>query len=132
MYETADGQKELGSYRAYVESSIEDYKAGLGRFRERLPVVGDKYLQFTAACFAGGVMTEQQKHLIALGISIVTQDEYCIMYHTHQALTQGATADAVLETVAVCAAFGGGSALSQGVTMVQDVLEAYSGQNAVN
>jgi AhpD family alkylhydroperoxidase len=115
----------LVTYHDYVLDSIQDYKQGLGEFCGRLPEVGEKYMQLTAACFQGGALSEKDKHLIALGIAIHAQDEYCIMYHARTAMEIGADEQQILETVGVCAAFGGGAALSQGVTLVQDVIAGY-------
>ncbi len=105
-----------------MQASIAEYKEGLGQFRMKYPKLGQPFMEFTSACFAEGALSEKQKHLVALGISVYSQDEYCIMYHADAAMQLGATADEVFETVGVCAAFGGGAALSQGVTLVQDVV----------
>ncbi|GAB7386727.1 carboxymuconolactone decarboxylase family protein [Bacillaceae bacterium] len=110
-----------------VESVIREYKESIGRFREKMPRVSQGYMDFTGACFADGAIKEKEKHLMALAISICLQDEYCIMYHAKEALDKGASEKEILETVAVAAAFGGGSALSQGATLVMDVVEQYPG-----
>ncbi|HEU4964547.1 MAG TPA: carboxymuconolactone decarboxylase family protein [Bacilli bacterium] len=110
-----------------IEQSLLAYKAGLGHFSEQVPEVGEAYMNFTAACFKAGSLGEKEKHLIALGLSVQSQDETCIMYHTQAALQNGATRQDVLETVGVCAAFGGGAALSQGVTLVQSCCDAFAG-----
>lgn len=99
--------------------SLQDYKEGLGAFRSKLRDVGETYLAFTSACFQPGAVAVKDKHLTALGIAIYAQDEYCILYHTDNALESGATEQEILETVGVAAAFGGGAALAQGVTLVQ-------------
>ncbi|PWK15851.1 carboxymuconolactone decarboxylase family protein [Tumebacillus permanentifrigoris] len=109
-----------------VEHAIRDFKQGLGRFTEKLPDVGNKYMEFTAACFREGAVSSKNKHLTALGIAITTQDEYCILYHAKGALDNGASEAEILETVGVCAAFGGGAALAQGVTLVQQAIEQLS------
>ncbi len=111
---------------AYIDASIQEYKEGIGQFQKRMPDVVRGYLDFTGACFAEGAMSEKQKQLMALAISIQIQDEYCMMYHTATALDKGASEQEVLETIAVAAAFGGGAAFSQGVTLVMDVLNQYS------
>ncbi|WP_407701276.1 carboxymuconolactone decarboxylase family protein [Tumebacillus algifaecis] len=113
-------------YRSYVIDSIRDYKMGLSHFSEQLPDVGRKFMEFTAACFQDGAVSEKNKHLIALGIAVSAQDETCIMYHTHAALATGASEQEVLETIGVCGAFGGGAAMSQGVTLVQHVIDVYN------
>jgi len=112
----------------YVTQTLHDYKAGLGHFMQKLPQVGNAYTQFTAACFQSGALAEKSKHLIALGIAVCAQDEYCIVYHTNAALETGATEQEILETVAVSGAFGGGMAMSQGVTIVQDVIAVFGQQ----
>ncbi|GMA63304.1 carboxymuconolactone decarboxylase family protein [Alicyclobacillus fastidiosus] len=107
----------------YVHASIEEFKDGLAWFSKQLPNVGEKFIAFTDACFEGGAVSEKNKHLIALGIAVQSQDEYCIMFHCHNAMRLGASEQEILETLGVCSAFGGGAALSQGVTLVQDVME---------
>ncbi|MDP9729245.1 carboxymuconolactone decarboxylase family protein [Alicyclobacillus tolerans] len=109
----------------YVQASIEDFKSGVGWFRKQLPNIGKQYMAFTSACFTAGTIPEPIKHLIALGLAMQIQDEYCIMYHADAALQTGATPDQLVETIAVCAAFGGGAALSQGATLIQEVLREH-------
>ena len=62
------------------------------------------------------------KHLMGLAISLCTQDEYCMMVHTDLAVQHGATRREIEEVIGVAAALGGGVALYQGVTLVQDML----------
>lgn len=112
----------------YVQDSILAYKEGIGQFVQKMPELGNKYLEFTAACFQDGAISEKEKHLMALSIAICLQDEYCIMYHGKEALDKGATEQEILETVGVCAAFGGGAALAQGVTLVNDIVVEYGRQ----
>jgi AhpD family alkylhydroperoxidase len=109
----------------YVQASIDEYKEGLGWFQEKCPSIANKYIEYTAACFQPGKIPEKDKHLIALGIGVHAQDEYCIMYHAHRALELGANEEEILETIGVCAAFGGGASLSQGVTLIQDVIDEF-------
>jgi len=106
-----------------TEMFIREYKEGLGEYQQKMPAVVEKYLDFTGVCFASGSLDRKTKHLIGLGISICVQDEYCIMYHTKEALHEGASEQDVLEVVGVAAAFGGGVAMSQGVTLVQECLQ---------
>ncbi|MRH43488.1 carboxymuconolactone decarboxylase family protein [Aquibacillus halophilus] len=110
----------------FFDESILDYKEGSTRFRERLPKMTQAYFDFTEACFQEGAIASKEKQLIALGISIYSQDEYCIMYHTKGAIEHGASEDEIMETVAVSAALGGGAAFSQGVTLAMDTFDYYS------
>ena len=72
-----------------------------------------------------GIFEQKEKQLIALGISISAQDEFCMIYHTKGCLDQGATEENILEVISVAAAFGGGAALSQGVTLVQQCIQEF-------
>ncbi|WP_202080339.1 carboxymuconolactone decarboxylase family protein [Caldalkalibacillus salinus] len=105
-----------------VQLWLQEYKEGLGHFEEKMPEIAKRYNDFTGACFEEGALDKKMKHLIGVGISIFSQDEYCIVYHTQEALHKGATDEEILEVVGVCAAFGGGATMSQGVTLVQECL----------
>ncbi|MCM3718818.1 carboxymuconolactone decarboxylase family protein [Fictibacillus phosphorivorans] len=98
------------------------YKEGLGKYKENMPELTHAYNEFTRHCFKEGEISEKNKQLIALGISIYSQDEYCIIYHTKGCLDQGCSENEILEAVGVSAAFGGGAAMSQGVTLVQECI----------
>jgi len=110
----------------YFDQSIMDYKHGSSRLHDLLPEVAQGYFKFTEACFADGAVSQKQKQLTALGISICKQDEYCIIYHAKGAADQGATYEEILETVAVSAALGGGAAFAQGVTLALDTYDHYN------
>ncbi|WLR50482.1 carboxymuconolactone decarboxylase family protein [Bacillus tianshenii] len=109
--------------RNATEAALHDYKAGLGEFTKKMPEFAHHYNAFTEACFKAGAVTEKEKQMIALGISVFAQDEYCIIYHTKGCLDQGATEQEILEATAVAAAFGGGASMSQGVTLVQEAIQ---------
>lgn len=109
--------------RNSTEAALRDYKMGLGMFTQKMPELASHYNAFTEECFKEGVLSQKEKQLIALGISLCSQDEYCIIYHLKGCLDQGATEEEILETVGVTAAFGGGAVMSQAVTLVQEAIE---------
>ncbi len=116
----------IGSY----EEILHDYKLGLGHFTEKMPQIAKKFNAFTEACFASGKLGQKEKQLIALGISVYAQDEYCIIYHTKGCIDQGCTEEEIWEAIGVTGAFGGGTAISQAVTLVQDCMTEFN--QAVN
>ena len=59
--------------------------------------------------FSRGCFNKREKQLIALGISLATQDEYCTIYHTKGCLDQGCSDKEILEACGVSAAFAGGA-----------------------
>lgn len=109
--------------RNSTEEALHEYKLGLGVFTQKMPKLASHYNAFTEACFEEGVLSKKDKQLIALGISLYSQDEYCIIYHVKGCLDEGATEEEILEAVGVTAAFGGGAAMSQAVTLVQEAME---------
>ena len=105
-----------------TQSALIKYKEGLGLFTQKMPEFASRFNAFTEECFKEGSLSQKQKQLIALGISIHAQDEYCIIYHTKGCLDQGCSEQEILEAVGVTAAFGGGASMSQGVTLVQECI----------
>lgn len=108
--------------RNNTEAALLDYKEGIGLFTKKMPNIASHYNAFTEACFSEGRLSQKEKQLIALGISVVSQDEYCIIYHVKGCLDHGCTEEEMLEAVGVSAAFGGGAAMSQAVTLVQEAI----------
>lgn len=109
--------------RNTTEAALHDYKMGLGIFTEKMPELAEQYNTFTEHCFREGVLSKKEKQLIALGISLYSQDEYCIIYHTKGCLDQGCTEEEILEAIGVTAAFGGGAVMSQAVTLIQQSIQ---------
>ncbi|GGE08025.1 hypothetical protein GCM10011571_06580 [Marinithermofilum abyssi] len=108
---------------SFVQQALQDYKEGLGAFEKQLPEVAREYNRFTEACFADGELSAKMKHLIGVALACLANDEYCIIYHTKGCVDHGASDMEVLEAAAVSGAFGGGAAMSQSVTLLQDALE---------
>jgi AhpD family alkylhydroperoxidase len=110
-------------FRNSTEAALHHYKQGLGTFTQKMPELAHHYNAFTEQCFKEGILSQKEKQLIALGISLYSQDEYCIIYHTKGCIDQGCSEEEILEAVGVTAAFGGGAAMSQAVTLVQESIE---------
>lgn len=109
--------------KSSIENTLIKYKEGLGVFTEKMPEFARQFNSFTEACFQEGALSQKEKQLIALGISLHAQDEYCIVYHIKGCLDQGCSEQEILEVIGVTAAFGGGASMSQGVTLVQECIQ---------
>ncbi|WP_163526753.1 carboxymuconolactone decarboxylase family protein [Halobacillus ihumii] len=107
----------------WTTAFLQEYKHGIGIFSEKMPEAARHFNAFSEACFNDGELSKKDKQLMALSISIVAQDEYCMVYHTKGCVDQAASEQEIMEACGVAAAFGGGAALRQAVTLVQD---AYS------
>src|SRR5690606_28448847 len=109
--------------RNSTEAALLDYKTGIGIFTQKMPKLAEQYHAFTQECFKEGALSQKQKQLIALGSSLHSQYEYGIIYHPKGCLEQRCSEEEILEAVGVTAAFGGGAAMSQAVTLVQECIE---------
>jgi AhpD family alkylhydroperoxidase len=118
-------EERLDEMITVMEQKVNAYKIGVGHMQDQLPGVTEGYHNFTGECMKAGALDEKQKQLIALGISLFANNEVCTLYHVNEALHKGANQNEILETVAVAGAIGGGYALSQGVTRVQEALDSY-------
>lgn len=101
----------------------EEYREGLRSFARLMPDVMNAYTQFTSTCFEAGALDRKQKHLMAMGISLFSGNEHCIVYHLEGALSEGASEKEIAETVAVAGAYGGGTTFSHGVILLNEVME---------
>ena len=81
------------------------------------PELWSKYMEYYAAVFADGALTEREKALIALGVAHSVQCPYCIDAYTNACLEKGADLDQMTEAVHVANAIRGGSSLAHGVQM---------------
>ncbi len=111
--------------QAFTETALREFKQGLGIFMEKMPNIAKSFNSFTEACFEEGKLDRKQKQLIALSISVFAQDEYCMIYHTKGCLDEGCSEDEMMEALGVALAFGGGPAMSQAVTLVQQSIKEF-------
>jgi AhpD family alkylhydroperoxidase len=107
------------------QTHLARYKEGIGKYTQTMPELVGTYNEFTEACFKEGEISQKYKQLIALGISVYSQDEYCIIYHTKGCLDKACSEKEIFEAVGVAAALGGGAAMSQGVTLVQECMAQF-------
>lgn len=99
------------------------YVGGLRAFGQIMPGVMEAYNLFTTKCFASGELSSKQKHLIALGISLFAGNEHCIVYHVEALQKEGVTERELSETVAVAGAYGGGTTMSHGVILINELMQ---------
>ncbi|PPA70834.1 carboxymuconolactone decarboxylase family protein [Jeotgalibacillus proteolyticus] len=99
-----------------AESILERYRKGIDELGEYVPVVVKEYNSFTGKSFEDGEIDRSHKHLMAFAISIKDGDEASITYHLDQCVAMDCSDQQIYEAMAVAAAYGGGSAMSQGVT----------------
>ena len=102
------------------------------KFEKKCPGVAESfYALHDTIVNKEGVLSIKEKELIALGIGISRQCEYCIYFHTARAMENGATEEEILEAASVAIYMGGGPAFSY-IKYVIDALEELSVINESN
>ena len=92
----------------------------LPRFEEMgkdAPQLAKKYFDYYASVLAEGAMTEREKALVGLGVSLAIQCPYCIDSFTQSALEKGSNIEEMTEVVHVVTAVRGGASLVHGIQM---------------
>ena len=72
--------EKLGQIGAHMEKMDRD-----------MPGPSRKFMEFNNSVFQQGELSTKAKELMAVAVSISTQCEWCISYHTRMALENGAT-----------------------------------------
>ncbi|SFL95816.1 carboxymuconolactone decarboxylase family protein [Salibacterium qingdaonense] len=122
-------QQQQQQQTSFIQQALQEYKEGIGIFQEKIPHIARRYNAFTEACFKSGELQAKEKQRMALALSVYAQDEYCIIYHTKGCLDEGCTEKEIMEILGVTAAFGGGAAMSQAVTLVREAVQELSTDN---
>jgi AhpD family alkylhydroperoxidase len=84
----------------------------LKKLDENAPDTMKAFWAFDKAVFAEGVLTTQQKQLIAVAVALTTQCPYCIELHNKAARDAGATDSQLAEAALVAAAIRSGGAIT--------------------
>jgi AhpD family alkylhydroperoxidase len=86
------------------------------------------FLQMEEAAFAEGAMSTKAKELVAVGIAVATHCESCMQWHIEKASEAGATADELVEAMAVAMEMGGGRATVSArfaLAVIEDVFASF-------
>lgn len=70
------------------------------------------------AAFSEGAVPLKYKELIALGVALTTQCEYCLEVHKKNALKAGASEQEIAETAFVAAALRAGGAVTHATHLI--------------
>ena len=79
-----------------------------------------KFQEFNSSVMSEGALSVKTKELIALGVALTTQCNYCLELHRKAAEKAGATQEEIAETVMVASALRAGAALTHGTQLLQD------------
>ncbi len=89
----------------------QDINQALGTFHKGAASTMAGFGAMANAALAPGVLSELDKELIALAISVVSRCDGCIGFHAKSLVRLGVTREQLNETLAVAVYMGGGPAL---------------------
>ena len=101
-----------------AETNLENYRKGIEQLTDHLPNAINEYNHFTGEVFQDGEIDRSHKLLMALSIGVKDGDEASMTYHLDPCVALDCSDQQIYEAMLVAAAYGGGSAMSQGVTAV--------------
>jgi len=93
-----------------MSEELKELKTQTKKLWKELPSVMGAFIKLDKECSKEGILSNKIKELIALGISINIRCEYCIYYHTSEAVKYGASRAEILEAAGVSILIAGGSA----------------------
>jgi AhpD family alkylhydroperoxidase len=81
------------------------------------------YGQFIQSVLRGSHISVKEKELIAVALSISSQCEWCIPYHTKMALNAGATREEIIDAGMVAVLMNGSPALMHMIPLINAIDE---------
>jgi len=81
------------------------------RLQERYPAEINAFMSFVKKAESGPALSEREKELINIGLSVAGQCEWCIALHVQHAIQAGATRDEIVEAGFMAVVMHGGPAL---------------------
>lgn len=109
-----------------TKETIREIKKYLPKLTREHKELGDAFNNHLGpAALKDGAVSEKNKELIALGIAIHSQCEYCIALHVQNCLDAGASREEIVETCGVAVLMGGGPSLMY-CTQVMKALDELS------
>ncbi|WMM25364.1 carboxymuconolactone decarboxylase family protein [Tissierella sp. MB52-C2] len=105
---------------------LADFNNGMSSVATTNPEQLSAFGNFTNTVFKDGTIDLKKKELVAIGISVYSRCEYCIVGHAYNALKTGLTKEEIMEAAMVAIAFGGGPSLAYTVTLLKNSLEEFA------
>ena len=97
---------------------LESFHQGMEKAKQEMPETSEAFSNFTGTAQSKGALTRREKKLIALGLSVYTRCEDCIVHHVYEALKLGITRKEILDAAGVGVVFGGGPSFGAIASMV--------------
>lgn len=105
------------------KEQLDSFLNGLNDMGKEAPGAVTAFMGLLKGTYAPGALDLKTKELISVAIGCYNRCEYCIVYHTNEALNAGATRAEIIEAGMVSVAFGGGPSMAYSVTALKETLD---------
>ena len=104
-------------WKSFLKKTRQDY----GILNKEIPNTFDGFGIMGKEAKKNGLVSEQTKEFVALGIAISTRCESCIGMHIESLIRLGTSREELIEVLAMCSYMGGGPS----ITFSTKALEAF-------
>jgi AhpD family alkylhydroperoxidase len=108
-----------------VEKTLKSFMKHFGALNRDIPDARNAFTDLQKTVHKDGALPAKFKEIICIVASILSPCEKCMVFHTKQALSLGATREEIMEACSVAIVMGGGPAVSN-IAVVQDCLDAWA------
>ncbi len=108
-----------------VEKRLKSFQRHFGALNRDIPETRNAYTDMLKTVHKDGALSAKIKEIICIVAAILAPCESCMVYHSKQAISAGATREEIMEACAVAIVMGGGPAVSH-IATVQDCLDAWA------
>ncbi|NPA75401.1 MAG: carboxymuconolactone decarboxylase family protein [Euryarchaeota archaeon] len=103
------------------QEKLEEIEKYLKALSEKYPQETGSFMSFLRRVISEKALDTKTKELIAMALGIATGCEWCIVFHTKNALQAGATPDELIEAGFVAVMMAGGPALMHLIPLMKAI-----------
>lgn len=109
-----------------VRAILEELNNGMEAIGKVKPEMMQGFGAFAGAVFGESVLDLKTKELIAIGLSVYSRCEYCIVSHVYAAFEAGCSKEELVEAAFVAVAFSGGPGAAYASTLLMQSIEEFA------
>lgn len=108
-----------------VRQMLEEFSGGLEALSSTNGPQVESFMNLLGAMYEPNKLDLKMKELISVAIAVYNRCEYCIVFHTYNALQAGATREEIIEAAMVSVGFGGGPTMAYSVTLLRESIDEF-------
>ena len=105
------------------QEKLEEIEELMHKLSKKYPQETGSFMSFLRKVISEKALDTKTKELIAMSLGIATGCEWCIVFHTKNAMKAGATEDELIEAGFVAVTMAGGPALMHLIPLMKSIEE---------